>query len=197
MIGMVCLHLVATVDEQTCVVSGHLTAPTGSTLHRWAAGLTAAVSRRLPGKPVIQIGVGNPQPGLADAHRSAHQARIALRTVRQVREFDGVGVWSELGEYAVLAQLPPEALEDSPVDEPIERLSEGDPSGRLRQTLLTFLDHAGSIPRTADSLHLHRTSLYYRLNQISRLTGVDLDDGRTRFRLQLALRLADLRRTQH
>jgi DNA-binding PucR family transcriptional regulator len=140
---------------------------------------------------------GQPQPGLADAHRSAHQARIALRTVRQVREFGGVGVWSELGEYAVLAQLPPEALEDSPVDEPIERLSEGDPSGRLRQTLLTFLDHAGSIPRTADSLHLHRTSLYYRLNQISRLTGVDLDDGRTRFRLQLALRLADLRRTQH
>jgi DNA-binding PucR family transcriptional regulator len=101
------------------------------------------------------------------------------------------------GRVRRAGQLPPEALEDSPVDEPIERLSEGDPSGRLRQTLLTFLDHAGSIPRTADSLHLHRTSLYYRLNQISRLTGVDLDDGRTRFRLQLALRLADLRRTQH
>ena len=48
------------------------------------------------------------------------------------------------------------------------------------------------MPRTAAALHLHRTSLYYRLGQIRTLTGLDLDDGRTRFQLQLGLYLEDL-----
>jgi purine catabolism regulator len=36
---------------------------------------------------------------------------------------------------------------------------------------------------------LHRNSLIYRLNRISEISDVDLDDPETRFALQLALKL--------
>ena len=188
--------LVAVVDDLTHLVRRPPGAFSGADLHHHGVQLATSVRRRLPGRPTVQIGVGSTQPDLDTAWRSADHARTALRTARRIQELDGVGVWSELGEYAVLAQLDPEVLVDAPVGEPISRLITGDPSGRLLQTLTTYLDQAGSIPRTAEALHLHRTSLYYRLNQITRLTGVDLDDGRTRFRLQLALRLGELGPTQ-
>jgi DNA-binding PucR family transcriptional regulator len=39
----------------------------------------------------------------------------------------------------------------------------------------------------ATALHLHRTTVYYRLSRIQKLTGVDLRDARARIDLQLAL----------
>jgi DNA-binding PucR family transcriptional regulator len=104
-----------------------------------------------------------------------------------------VGVWSELGELAVLAQLPDDALPTAAVTGPLRALAEHDGGARLRETLRCFLDNGGSVPRTAAALHLHRTSLYYRLGQIRDITGVDLDDGRARLLLHLGLRLDDLR----
>ena len=73
-------------------------------------------------------------------------------------------------------------------------LSDGSTSSHrvLLETLEAFLAHNCSWTRTAEALHLHRTSLYYRLNQVTEVTGVDLDDGGVRFRLQLALRLDGL-----
>ena len=45
----------------------------------------------------------------------------------------------------------------------------------------------------AERLHLHRTTLYYRLDRIADLTGVDLRLGRGRTDLQLALWLVAYR----
>ncbi|GAA2386644.1 helix-turn-helix domain-containing protein [Streptomyces coeruleofuscus] len=70
----------------------------------------------------------------------------------------------------------------------------GPGSGRcpLRDTPRCFLDNAGSIPRTADALRLHRTSLYYRLRQIREITGLDLDNGADRLVLHMGLRVEEL-----
>ncbi|MFC3578012.1 helix-turn-helix domain-containing protein [Streptomyces yaanensis] len=55
-----------------------------------------------------------------------------------------------------------------------------------------FLESAGSIPRTAEVLQIHRTSLYYRLRQIQEITGLDLDNGADRLILHLGLRIHEL-----
>ncbi|MFD0853362.1 helix-turn-helix domain-containing protein, partial [Actinomadura adrarensis] len=60
------------------------------------------------------------------------------------------------------------------------------------ETLAAFLDHAGSSPATAAALHIHRTSLYYRLRQIEEITGLDLGNGEDRLTLHLGLRLLSL-----
>ncbi|NNN29388.1 helix-turn-helix domain-containing protein [Streptomyces sp. S3(2020)] len=61
-------------------------------------------------------------------------------------------------------------------------------------TTHTFLDLGGDVPAAADALHLHRTTLYYRLDRIKALTGVDLRTDPERHDLDLALRLAAFRK---
>ena len=137
-------------------------------------------------------GIGGASAGLADAWTSRLQADTAARGARLLPRLAGVGVWDHLGPYAVLLHLPDSALTPALLPDPLRALLEHERGARLVGTLRSYLDHAGSIPRTAAALHLHRTSLYYRLGQIREITGLDLDDGEQRLRLHLGLRVADL-----
>ncbi|MFF5516439.1 PucR family transcriptional regulator [Streptomyces coeruleorubidus] len=112
------------------------------------------------------VGIGGPRTGLADAWTSYEQALVAVRAARRLPHLKGPGDWADLGEFAVLLQLPEYALNASLLPQPLRALAEAHGGARLRDTLRCFLDDAGSIPRTADALRLHRTSLYYRLRQI-------------------------------
>ncbi|MGW1121380.1 PucR family transcriptional regulator [Streptomyces tanashiensis] len=138
------------------------------------------------------IGVGGRHPDLADAWTSYEQALVAARAARRLPTLKSIGDWELLGELAVLLQLPEHALNASLVPKPLRTLSEAHGGHRLRDTLRCFLGHAGSIPRTADALGIHRTSLYYRLRQIQELTGLDLDVGAHRLTLHLGLRIEEL-----
>ncbi|MBF9066456.1 PucR family transcriptional regulator [Streptacidiphilus fuscans] len=138
------------------------------------------------------VGVGGRQDGLGDAWISFDQARVAARAARRLPQLMGVGDWDELGEYAVLLQLPSSALGESLVPKALRRLLDSHGTPRLEETLRCFLENAGSVPRTAETLQIHRTSLYYRLRQIQEITGLDLDNGAHRLVLHMGLRLWDL-----
>ncbi|MFD8009164.1 PucR family transcriptional regulator [Streptomyces sp. NPDC058955] len=138
------------------------------------------------------IGVGGQHTALDDAWTSYEQALVAARAARRLPSLKGIGDWELLGELAVLLQLPEHALNASLVPKPLRTLTESHGGDRLRDTLRCFLDHAGSIPRTAEALGIHRTSLYYRLRQIQEITGLDLDDGVHRLTLHLGLRVGEL-----
>ncbi|PKV83095.1 CdaR family transcriptional regulator [Streptomyces sp. TLI_146] len=138
------------------------------------------------------IGVGGRHTGLEDAWTSYEQALVAARAARRLPSLNSIGDWELLGELAVLLQLPEHALNMSLVPKSLRTLSEAHGGDRLRDTLRCFLEHAGSIPRTAETLGIHRTSLYYRLRQIQEITGLDLDDGAHRLTLHLGLRIEEL-----
>ncbi|MFH8490997.1 PucR family transcriptional regulator [Streptomyces longisporoflavus] len=138
------------------------------------------------------LGIGGRQSGVADAWTSYEQAVVAARAARRMPRLKRVGDWEELGEFAVLLQLPDHALNDSLLPKPLRTLLEAAGGQRLEETLRSFLEHAGSIPRTAEALQIHRTSLYYRLRQIQEVTGLDLDSGADRLVLHLGLRVRDL-----
>ncbi|MCX6466323.1 MAG: helix-turn-helix domain-containing protein, partial [Pseudonocardiales bacterium] len=138
----------------------------------------------------VAVGVGaGVEP--AAAWQSARQAEVALRAAR--RDPGGVALWERLGELAVLLCLPDDLPPDDPAARALRALAAHDPGGRLRETLAVYLDEAGSAPRTAKALTLHRTSLYHRLRRIEEITGMDLSDGRDRLVLHLGLRLASVR----
>ncbi len=63
------------------------------------------------------------------------------------------------------------------------------------QTLQCFLDNALNSTLTSESLHVHRNTLLYRLDKIKQLTGIDLDDGETVFRLQFSMKIIGFLRT--
>lgn len=88
---------------------------------------------------------------------------------------------------AVAARL---AADGASVHPGLEALLGQPEAALLLQTLETYLELAGSARATAAALHLHRTSLYYRLQRVELLAGTDLKDGTERLALHLALRVA-------
>lgn len=178
--------------ERTTLLQLRSQPPTGEELRAQATRMLTTACPLLAPSATVVVGVGGHAAGLVGAWVSEREAVLAARAARRASALGRVGVWSELGELAVLAQLPDDALPAAAVTGPLRALAEHDGGARLRETLRCFLDNGGSVPRTAAALHLHRTSLYYRLGQIRDITGVDLDDGRARLLLHLGLRLDDL-----
>ncbi|MEW2546263.1 helix-turn-helix domain-containing protein [Streptomyces sp. NPDC047002] len=158
-------------------------------LRKRAAALVRAVDE-LCGGGRASAGIGDDAAGLGEAWRAHRQALVAAEAARRVPGFGPAAVWSELGPYGTLLQLPEDAAAWEPPHPALRALAERDGGGRLAETLESFLDHAGSRPRTAEALHIHRTTLYYRLDRIAEITGLDLDDGGDRLALHLALRRA-------
>ncbi|MGP4087370.1 PucR family transcriptional regulator [Streptomyces sp. KR55] len=138
------------------------------------------------------MGIGGRQTCVADAWVSHQQALVAARAARRMPRFERIGDWEELREFAVLLQLPDHALDASLLPKPLSALLAAPGGHRLEETLRSFLEHAGSVPRSAEALQIHRTSLYYRLRQIQEITGLDLDSGADRLTLHLGLRIRQL-----
>jgi DNA-binding PucR family transcriptional regulator len=62
-------------------------------------------------------------------------------------------------------------------------------------TARSVLEAGGDVAQVAEALHLHRTTLYYRIERIEAVTGVNLKAGQDRDSLLFALRLAAYRAT--
>jgi DNA-binding PucR family transcriptional regulator len=85
-----------------------------------------------------------------------------------------------------------------PVPGWLERLLAHDArrGGGLAMTLRAYLDH-GNVRRAAAVLHLHATTVRYRLQRIAEITGLDLHDPDQRIGMALALRIAGVRALAH
>ena len=57
---------------------------------------------------------------------------------------------------------------------------------QLYETLCVYLDCGGSIKLSSEQLYIHRNSLVYRLDRISEVCGLDLEDVHTCFLLRLS-----------
>lgn len=141
----------------------------------------------------VRVGGGGSRAMLSEVHDSRREARIALRaTTHDPIHYGTSTFWDELGVDRLLLQLPLErmSLDDLPpaVAELI-RLSSG--SG-LAETLEAYLDNGADAQQTARSLHIHRSTLYYRLDRIRAIVEADLADGAVRRELHTALRVATL-----
>jgi hypothetical protein len=142
-----------------------------------AAG-TAGTATSGPPLPVAQLHL---------AVRRAALTRQALRAGAVLAR----PAWDALGSWHLIASAPPDlAVADiHPGAELLARRARPD----LMITARTVLDHGGDIAQAAAELHIHRTTLYYRLDRIEALTGVNLRTGPQRDALQMALRLAAFR----
>ena len=148
----------------------------------------------------VAAGLSGPVPA-TDAVTGWRQADAALRVAlsrpgdqggRAQAGAGGVRVrcWDDLGVLRLLSVADPGVLATTVADPRVRRLLDGEPD--LLLTARTYLDCAGSAQRTSAALAVHRQTLYARLRRIAELTGCDLDDGRDRLSLHLALVLADL-----
>ena len=180
---------------------GRLHAVTGDTavlllgdrtgLRPYVEDLLGRVRDLSAGRFTCVAGIGAEVPGAERAFESAEQARLARRAAAAVLHAP-VATWAELGPYGVLLRIPPDDLTEAALPAELRLLRHADPGGELARTVRCYLDHAGNGPAAAAALHIHRTTLYYRLGRVRELTGLDLDDGRTRLSLHLGLAMTDL-----
>ncbi|MGY0236325.1 PucR family transcriptional regulator [Longispora urticae] len=149
-----------------------------------AARLHAATAKATDG--AVLVGVGSPQAHAADSYR---QALLGVRVGGVQPDLGPVVTWDRLGVYRLLAAVQGAGHVIHPG---LDTLL-ADPAGRaFLGTLETYLDLAGNADATARRLHLHRTSLYYRLQRLEQLLDTNLKDGGERLCLHLALKLARL-----
>lgn len=151
-----------------------------------AAGLVRDEVRDFLGSRVTRVGVGDEVAGVDRAWLSCRQAELALRGAAVLAP-DGICFWEDLGALQLLLRIPDDELDETAVPEPVFALLAADPQGRLVETLEAYLSAGGAGSAAAKVLHIHRTTLYYRLDRVREVTGLDLDDGRTRTTLQLGL----------
>jgi sugar diacid utilization regulator len=148
--------------------------------------------RALPG-PQRVIGTAGAAPRLAAVHAELDNARYAAEVAAAVPAFGRAADWGELGSYAVFQYLPRDQAAPERICRGITTLLT-QRTGMYEATIRAYLDCGANGPRTAATLHIHRTTLYWRLARVADLLTVDLSRGDDRLKLHLALKLAELTR---
>jgi hypothetical protein len=134
---------------------------------------------------------GTPLPlhDLGEAVRRARGVARASRAGARLR----TQTWQDLGAWRLVVDAPADL---APADiHPGAAVLADRPKTDLLDTARTMLDNGNDVNAAADELHIHRTTLYYRLDRIKDLIGVDLRAGHGRTELHLALWLDAYRRT--
>ncbi|MFJ9629304.1 helix-turn-helix domain-containing protein [Streptomyces sp. NPDC091280] len=132
---------------------------------------------------------GPPLP-LVDLREAVRRACLTLQALRAGALLARPS-WDCLRAWRMVAEAPA-GLTPAEIHPGVDELR-AQKTPDLMITTRTFLDLGGDVQAAADALHLHRTTLYYRLDRIKALTGVDLRTGPDRHDLDLALRLAAFR----
>ena len=154
----------------------------------------ADARRRVPSM-LLRCGMGSPHSGPAGLLSSAAEAKAAVTaaraagTLNSVVHFDSVGLRRALVEWYA-SDIAQEAV--TTVLAPLAKL--GARGERLIQTLHVYLDQQGSLTKTAETLHLHRNAVAYRIKTAFALLDVDRDKPDDILLLQLACRARELSR---
>ena len=152
-----------------------------------------AAALHAQGPPSLRLGIGDAHDPLEIA-QSVDEAELALRlTVTDVARFDALGIARFLSADADVTRL------QAFVDDWLGVLGAYDRAHRSE--LVHTLDHSlrdqRSVRAAAQGLHIHPSTLKYRLHRIEELTGRDLHDPETRFNLDLACRIRSTLAAQH
>ena len=137
----------------------------------------------------------------ADLRRAGGEALLATN-VAEGEAQDGVLAFEQTGAYRLLLS----SMTENPAElhrfysETVEPLVAYDEQyeTELLQTLERFLEADGNVAGTAQRLFTHRHTVYYRLERVRELTGLDVSssDGREKLSLGLkAMRVLGLSRT--
>jgi len=145
--------------------------------------LAGALSTVSDAFPTAVIGIGRPVSAIADAHHSLHDAELAadrcgMEVDRRMMRFEDF----DLGTFMV-SEIPPERL--GPKVDEILSVLRANPA--LYEALGAYFAHDLDIASTAESLHMHRNSLRYRLARSEQVLGRSLKQPSTIAAVYLAL----------
>ena len=142
------------------------------------------------GRTTSVIGIGSRCAVPDDFPQSFIEARRALSIRLRSVNPEGAAAFDELGFYRLIDAAHGGGEVESFVREWLGTLLDYDDSknSELVMTLSDYLECGGNYDESAAALHIHRSTLRYRLARIAELTGHDLRKVDTRFNLHAATR---------
>lgn len=118
----------------------------------------------------------------------AEQARRAAEIVTWLPHMDGVADFSQLGAWVLLDSIDADGSHVGSFSPAAAKLWEEGNAVQL-ETVETFLDTCGRVRDACERLHIHRTTLYYRLDNLPESVRAAIEDGMSRSALHICLKL--------
>lgn len=150
------------------------------------------LSTRTP-SGLVAAGISRPAIGLSALREAYREAKDAMSIASELGDREKTTFYGDLKLYQFLLSLKERNLEHMRrfYQETLGPLIEHDErkQGDLIRTLEGFFKANGNLAQAATNLDVHRNTLVYRLERISELTGLDLDDADNRLILHLALKV--------
>lgn len=142
---------------------------------------------------LVSVGISRPVHGLGALRDAYREAKDALSIAAQLGDSESATYYGDLKLYQLLLALKERNLDHLRrfYDESLRPLVDHDDrkQGDLVRTLNGFFESNGNLAKAATDLDVHRNTLVYRLERISALTGLDLNDADNRLILHLALKI--------
>ncbi len=142
---------------------------------------------------LVAAGVSRPAHGLTGLREAYREAKDAMGIASELGDLEQATFYGDLKLYQLLLALKDRNLEQMKLfyDATLGPLVEHDgrKQGDLLRTLNGFFEANGNLAKAAQELDVHRNTLVYRLQLISKLTDLDLEDADNRLILHLALKI--------
>jgi PucR family transcriptional regulator, purine catabolism regulatory protein len=142
---------------------------------------------------VVSAGISRPAESLHRLRGAYREAKDSISIAAELGERDVTTFYGDLKLYQLLLMLKEKGLSSMKrfYAESLQPLVEHDErkQGDLVRTLAGFFESNGNLAKAAGDLDVHRNTLVYRLERISDLTGLDLDEADNRLILHLALKI--------
>lgn len=137
----------------------------------------------------LYAGISSPVAGIAELEAAYVQAGMALEQTFKLRGHKWIMTFSECVMEYIMEILPNPLKPEHLVAPELRELIRYDREKGTQyfDTLRTFLLQERDIPKTAETLIIHRTTLLYRLKKMQTLIHLDLDDPWRRLQLMLSL----------
>ncbi len=150
------------------------------------------VAMRTP-SGLVSVGISRSASGLSALRDAYREAKDALSIAAELGETEETTFYGDLKLYQLLLALKEGGLDymQTFYVETLGALVEHDERKQsdFIRTLSGFFEANGNLAKAANDLDVHRNTLVYRLERISELTSLDLDDADNRLILHLALKI--------
>lgn len=144
----------------------------------------------------VVIGIGQPTKNMYCIARSFREAKSVIDLAKM--DVQDTIFYSRLGLYKLLLGIADREVVRSYVWETIGTLLDYDKlnNNNLTDVLRVYLKHNGSVKEAAEEMFVHRNTINYKIHRIGELLNCSLTDYEVCARLNIALKLYDIRGTE-
>ncbi len=151
----------------------------------------ALITRLTDRNGAVRIGISLTHRNATNVGRAHRQCVEVLDITHRLNDIQPIQKFADLGYIHTLFHAGADSLYNNPYV-PVLRNLLDEKQADLFNTLETYLDEGGNSVQTADTLHIHRSTLNYRLTRIREICNVDLSSPSIRTNLQIAVKLMRL-----